>query len=289
VIASQDRRPLSVLAATVTLVDPRTGQTLYQGANARGASVLSPEALDAAAENYYQTGKLPPNLGRGMQGSQVMNSIITRATEMHPEADWSQRPTAWQDFGAGAAGSRVLATRGANLELAANEASSLIPRVKAASAAVSRSNYPALNSIILAGEQGTGDPNVVRFGIAVNSLINTYARAIKPTGSPTVSDINDAKSILDKAWSNGQIDAALDQMQKEIDSSESALKRTRREYRDGGATVEDTTAAPSAPSATASGGQAAPQQIRVGATATNPQTGAKIRWDGQAWQPVAGG
>jgi hypothetical protein len=210
-------------------LNPRTGQPIAQVPYPNMGSTLSPAALDTSAENYYQTGKLPPNIGRGMQGAGNINAIMERAAELHPDEppeSWAQRQ---QAFNAGSAGQRLLATRTASLELASNEASRLIPRVQAASKAVDRTKYPDLNKIIEAAETGTGDPNVIRLGIAAESLSATYARVLSPTGNPTVGDKENAHAILAKYWSDGQIDAGLDQMQQEIDSAKSSLNDTRTE------------------------------------------------------------
>jgi hypothetical protein len=77
-----------------TYVDPRTGKPVYQGAWASGAGMLSGPALDQAAESYYQTGKPPPNLGRGIQGAAGLNAVITRAAQLHPDdpvENWPER------------------------------------------------------------------------------------------------------------------------------------------------------------------------------------------------------
>jgi hypothetical protein len=77
-----------------TYVDPRTGKTVYQGPWAGSGGMLNGPALDQAAEAYYQTGKPPPNLGRGIQGAAGLNSVITRAAELHPDdpvENWPER------------------------------------------------------------------------------------------------------------------------------------------------------------------------------------------------------
>jgi hypothetical protein len=79
-----------------TFVNPSnpSGKPVYQGAWAGSAGMLSGPALDQAAETYYQTGKPPPNLGRGVQGAAGLNAIITRAAEIHqddPVENWPER------------------------------------------------------------------------------------------------------------------------------------------------------------------------------------------------------
>lgn len=263
IAASQ--KPIQV-GASSTIINPATGQAVYKGPFAQGAGSLSGQALDGASEIYYETGKMPPNLGRGMQGAANMDSIITRATQLHPDdpaADW---PTRWQQFGAQGSGARVLANRAAGLDLAENEARTLIPRVREISSQVSRTQYPSINSLILAARQGTGDPNVIRLGVAVESLIPVYARALKPQGQISVSDMERAHHILDKAWSQGQIDAALDQMNIELNSAQQALTKTQREYGTKGG-QEQHQALPAAPAPQAS---QAPQAPHNAGGATKP-------------------
>lgn len=218
-----------------TYVDPRTGQPVAEGP---GAAMLrasetagrSP-TLDADAEAYRQTGKLPPNMGRGLQGAAEARAIRQRAVEQEVSeggnpAEW---PSRWQNFSTQATGKRVLEQRAAGLSLAENEASSLIPRVREISAKVSRTNYPNINSLILAAQKGAGGQDVIKLGIAIESLVPVYARVLKPVGQVGQGDMARAHDILDKAWSDGQINAALDQMQVELKSARSALDKTMNE------------------------------------------------------------
>ncbi len=226
-------KPISV-GATTTLVDPRTGKTVFQGpgAAAYGASGETGQTLDADANQYRLTGKLPPNMGRGVQGQQQATAIRTRAAEQEIQngGDPNDWPNRWQTFSTQASGKRTLETRAAGLKLAENEASRLIPRVREISEKIPRTQFPNLNSLILAAKKGTGDPDVIKLGVAVESLIPVYAKVLKPVGTVGAADMERAHDILDKAWSNGQINAALDQMQVELGSAKDALKETMEEY-----------------------------------------------------------
>ncbi len=228
-------KPVAVNSMT-SLVDPRTGKPVFQGAGAAAISQRGDGAtLDADAESYRQTGKLPPNMGRGIQGAAEAQRIRERAVQQEIEeggnpADW---PTRWQSFGAEAAGRRVLETRSQTLKLAENEATTLIPRVRDISAKVSRTNYPTINALIEAADQGKGGTDVIKLGIAINSLIPVYARVLKPVGQITEGDTHRAMDILNKAWSDGQINGALDQMEVELKSARAALEKTLEESRGG--------------------------------------------------------
>lgn len=192
----------------------------------------SPDAIRSAAETFVQTGKLPTNVGTRQFAGQIIGAIRDEATRVQQERGLSNADMSagWQRYTAQVAGQRVLEQRAANLTLAENEARALIPRVKEISEKISKTEYPDLNRLILAAKQKTGNPDVVRLGIAVESLIPVYARILKPSGQLAVADMQTAHGILDKAWSNGQIDAALDQMKIELDAAKEALTTSRKEF-----------------------------------------------------------
>jgi hypothetical protein len=209
------------------LVDPRTGQNLISPST---TGTLTPDAVDRAAHDYDQSGKLPTNLGRGQQGAANISAILDRASELHPDEDPNARAERWQAFNSNVAGERTLSNRSANFTLAENSAASVMPRVIEASKAVDRTQYPSLNRIIEMAKVGTGDPAMVRFGTAAETLAQAYATAMTPIGKSTVSMQDHARDLLDKAWSQGQVEAAIDQMQKEMSSEKSSLNRTRKEF-----------------------------------------------------------
>lgn len=237
-------KPRSVGPAT-TLIGPN-GEVVFQGVGAAamsGTSETTPERI-AAADVYRKTGKLPQNLGRGYTGQAEARAIRALATEREVAegGDMTEWPQRWQNYSVAATGKRVLEQRATNLRLAENEATSLIPRVRDISAKVSRTQYPNLNSLILAAKKGSGDKDVIKLGVAVESLIPVYARVLKPVGQITEGDTKRAGDILDKAWSDGQINAALDQMQVELEAARESLNKTMEEVRSG--KTSDSHAAP---------------------------------------------
>lgn len=123
----------------------------------------------------------------------------------------------------------VLATRATNLAVATNEFEKMVPTLLEASKAVPRTQYKTINAIIQAWDEQTGDPKVVQLGGALNTVVNIYSRAISPTGSPTVSDKDHAREIMQKAWSQGQIEAGVQQLQKEIDAAKKSLPAAKKE------------------------------------------------------------
>jgi hypothetical protein len=227
---AKSTEPMKV-TPTETIIDPATGAIRYQGPFAGGQGMMTPESIEGAAQAWVTSGDLPKNMGRGVQGAATMNAIINRGYQIADEQgiDPSTLPQRWQSFKSSAAGKTLLEKRTASLELAENEANALIPAVRDAAAKVSSTQYPDINKVIQAGLMHTGNADVVRLGIAVESLAQTYARVLSPSGAPTAADKANAHEIIAKYWSQGQIDAALEQMETEIARAKQSLNTTRLE------------------------------------------------------------
>lgn len=158
------------------------------------------------------------NLGRGAQGAQnivkLRRAIRDEATAagMNP----AQVATAMAQFQGDKAAFRTAGTKGANMEMAATEADQVADIALQASQAVPRTSYVPVNKALRAYQTNSGDPRIVQFGAATNALINTYARAISPSGTPTVHDKQHAEDILSTAQSPEQYAAVVSMMKKEI-------------------------------------------------------------------------
>jgi hypothetical protein len=175
-------------------------------------------------------GTLPPGLARNKEGAALVKDIMRKVATagMTPE----QMLASQAEFQGEKSAQRTLGTRIANIEMAATEAGNLMPIAIAASEKVDRTKYPTLNAVILAVERGTGDPNVVQLGVATNSLVNAYSRAISPSGTPTVSDKDHAREILANAYSKGQYAAAVNMMKQEIDAARKSPGQVKGAMRD---------------------------------------------------------
>lgn len=227
---AEQLKPIAVHPG-VPLVDPRTGKTVYQA----GSALLDDQTI-AQMANQYRAGdtSVMQNLGRGAQGAENIVRLrreIARQNSAEGTTGTDQAMRNAEFFGV-KAGQRTLGTKQANIEMAATEFKNVLPIVREASLTVNRTNYPDFNKIIQAGEEHTGDPKIVAFGSGVNTLVNLYARAISPTGVPTVSDKDHARDILNKAWSQGQFDAATTMMEREIDAALNSPQKVREEMRE---------------------------------------------------------
>lgn len=173
------------------------------------------------------------NLGRGAQGARdllaVRKAIRTEAEAKGMKPDEVASTIA--EFEGLKSGERALGNRTATAGMAVNEASQFADLAVKASDKVNRTNYPSFNKILLAGEKGTGDKDVVQFGAYNNSLINAYARAISPSGTPTVSDKDHAREMLSTAYSKGQYAAVVDAMKKEMSAAMKSPGMVREEFR----------------------------------------------------------
>lgn len=120
------------------------------------------------------------------------------------------------------AGARAAGTTQANISIASDEARRMIGVARGLAANLNTGEFPSLNAIENAVSKGTGDVNVVKLNTALNALVNSYARAISPRGTPTVSDKNHARDIVNSALSKGQIGSAFDVMEQEMTASNAA-------------------------------------------------------------------
>ena len=73
----------------------------------------------------------------------------------------------------------------------------------------------------------TNDPKLAEFAAYNNGLVNTYARAISPTGVPTVSDKNHARELLLTAKNQQAYNATVDALTKEIEAAKRSPGQTR--------------------------------------------------------------
>lgn len=196
--------------------------------------IIEPETLGFMADQVLAGDKSAfANIGRGAQGAENLSALRGEVMRRAKARGLGGADVAAlnAEFAGLQAGERTLGNRTANIEMAASEARNLMPLVLEASGKVPRTQYPSLNALLMAADQGTGGEEVVTFGVAVNGLINTYARAISPTGTPTVSDKDHARELLSKAWSNGQINAAVAQMDKEIAAAQKSPGQVRGAFR----------------------------------------------------------
>jgi hypothetical protein len=196
---------------------------------------LNAETLTSMAQQYLAGDKsVLQNLGRGAQGAAnlvaLRNEINTQAKAQGMTGP--QIAAKMAEFAGTMAGQRTAGTRIANIEMASNEAESLIPLARDASAAVARSKLLPFGKVQVMFNEQTNDEAMRKFAAANNALVNVYSRAISPSGVPTVSDKEHARHLLSTAMDQKSYLAVLDQMERELAAARHAPQAVRKAFSD---------------------------------------------------------
>lgn len=205
---------------------------------------LTEEEATYMAKQYMQGDKsVLQNLGRGVQGQANLIYLRKKVVELAKKEDVSpaELATRMTEFSGMMAAQRTLGQRTANVELFNNEAINMMDIAQAKSREVPRTQFPSVNKALLAFEQQKGDPAVRAFGAAINTVVNTYAKAINGGSAGTVSDKDHAREILKAADTPEQFDAVMNILKQELQAARTAPGQVRQELRSlsgGGSTIE---------------------------------------------------
>ena len=197
-----------------------------------GAASFTPQALNFVAKQYL-SGDRQAVQGFARSATArvaLQNEIVDEAARqgLTPE----QTAAKMAEFAGTVAGSRTVGQRAANISLAATEAQEMLGIVKETSDKFARTTFVPWNMALRAYESGTGTPEIAEFGAAVNALVNVYARAINPTGVPTVSDKEHARAVLNTVQSPAQVNAVLGIINRELEIAKKAPAQVRQGIRD---------------------------------------------------------
>ncbi|WP_152495111.1 hypothetical protein [Paraburkholderia kururiensis] len=198
-------------------------------------AALTPEDLGFMAQQYLAGDRtVLQNLGRGVQGSK---NIVALRNEVRRQAQAQgltgrDLAAAVAEFEGVKSGERALGSRTAQAGMAVNEASQFADIAQQASQQVPRTQFVPANKALQAYETNTGDPKIVAFGAATNSLINAYARAVSPTGTPTVSDKEHAREMLNTAQTPEQYASVISMMKREMAAAQASPGQVRSEFRE---------------------------------------------------------
>jgi len=173
------------------------------------------------------------NLGRGNSGQYNMAAIRKRMNDKMRERGWTGADIAAAnaEFMGLMAGERAVGTRGANVELAGSGFLNIVPIARAASDKIERSGFLPFGKVQIMFNEQTNNPDLNAFAAANNGLVNTYSRAISPTGVGTVKDREHARKILSEAKSKEAYNAAVETLRKEIEAETKAPKEVRERLR----------------------------------------------------------
>jgi hypothetical protein len=184
-----------------------------------------------------------------------------------------------QDFiarqGGVSAEERAVGVRAGGIALAVDESDRTVPNVRALAQKVAGKGYATWNAIESKWNVEKGDRDFAKYVQQINSLINIYGRVISGGGKGTVSDLEHGRQMLNPNMPLSAVEGSLDGFETEIQIAKEAPERVRAKIRGGGskAPVQGTDN-PSTFSDRFPGGAAAGFS---GRTATNPNTGEKLR------------
>src|SRR6267154_745670 len=228
--ANQTRQMLGVMMGNIAQQNANTRSSTLKNKIAAGG-ILNKDDYDLIADQVLAGDKsVLTGLGRDPKAIASIRSAVTRKAK-EQGITGAQLAATTAEFAGLISGEKTLATKTANIGMAGNEAKTFAQNALDASEKVDRTQFPDLNKILISGEKRIGNPDVVAFGSYNNSLINAYARAVSPSGTPTVSDKDHAREILETNFSKGQYKAGVDVIMKEIDAAKQAPGQTAQELR----------------------------------------------------------
>lgn len=171
-------------------------------------------ALDADAERYRQTGTLPPNMGRGVQGAAMAASIRQRAVEKEIEAggDPSKWPSKWQDYKTGQVSlNRFMSGTQGDTVRSFNVLVSHLYTLENAVGALKNGDIQLFNRIANAWAAQTGDPAPTNFDTVKNIVGDEVVKAVIGSrgGALALGDRQEIKKTIDKAESPAQLIGAI--------------------------------------------------------------------------------
>lgn len=210
----------------------QSAQTKLQG---DPNAALDKDTLKFMAENYWAGDKsVKQNMGRGVQGSKNMVAFWKEVQEEGKAQGKSAADlaAAQAQYAGETAGARTAGTKAANVELAAAEAQKTMGIAKELSDKLPRTGFVPANRAIQAWQTNTGDPQVIAFGAALNTVVNAYARAISPSGTPTVSDKEHARQMLSTANTKAQFDSVINVMNQEMAAARKAPREVMEAQRE---------------------------------------------------------
>jgi hypothetical protein len=122
------------------------------------------------------------------------------------------------EFTAIAHGAIKLSDVAARMTAANNNAIATAPVVKEKSKTIPRTDYPIINNMILNWQENIGNKKAPPFFIALETMAMDYGAALG-MGNSVITDsrAQHARDLLKKGWSDGQLDAAIDQMLVELE------------------------------------------------------------------------
>lgn len=212
-------KPLNVNPNT-SMVDPRTGQVLYEGPAAAALRATEQAGgsptLDADAERYRQTGQLPPNLKSNLMGQAESRLIRQRAAQIEQEAggDPGTWPQKWQQFKAQqVAIQRFTSGPQGNTIRSFNVLVDHLDTLNEAAEGLKNRDNRIINRFVNNWKATTGDPAPTNFD-GVKALVGDEIVKAVVGSAGALADREEVKKDLDRASSPQQLAQLVEKYKK---------------------------------------------------------------------------
>jgi hypothetical protein len=208
---------------------------------------MTPESLQASAAQVAAGMKLSEVVpGFGKESAKIRMAVKNAAVAlilkenptMSPEEAGRKLSQREIDRAANRSGtaaySRTAAVTSSNISTASGEANKMTDLAANIAPKVNLSHYSLLNSLTNAVKRVTGDTDIVALDTTLNSLTNSYARAINPKGVSTDSDKKHARDRLNAVMSQEQLSSVFDIMRQEMKLAHESAQAERGTVQTGG-------------------------------------------------------
>lgn len=203
-----------------TMLDPRTGQVLYEGPAAAALRATEQAGgsptLDADAERYRQTGQLPPNLKSNLMGQAESRLIRQRAAQLEQEAggDPAAWPQKWQQFKAQqVAIQRFTSGPQGNTIRSFNVLVDHLDTLNEAAEGLKNRDNRIINRFVNNWKAATGDPAPTNFD-GVKALVGDEIVKAVVGSAGALADREEVKKDLDRASSPQQLAQLVEKYKK---------------------------------------------------------------------------
>jgi hypothetical protein len=273
----------TIIGSGSAVIVPNKAQEGPLFTNKPAGAVLDDQTVTDMADQYLAGDRtVLQNLGRGAQGAENIVKLRTAIMNRAREAGVDPKGIVnnFNEQAGALAGQRAVGTRAANISLAANEANNMIPIALEASDKLPRTQYMPWNQAVQAVQKGTSSPELASFVAATNSLVNSYVRAVSPSGVPTDSMRQHAYDMLNAAQGPEAYKSVVKTMQLEMKAALAAPSQVRQELRRGNEPEAAASSQAPAPAAATAG-------FKDGDVAHNPTTGESLIRKNGKWEPLS--
>lgn len=227
---------------------------LLKGDGEGGIGSFTEGAIEDAAHRYLITGTLPPNIGRGKQGSTVIGKIISKADAIGKEAGLSPEELALAQVSnkSGLAALTQISKQESMVGAFEKNFLKNSDLLLEQSAKTDRTGVPAVNRWLLAGKKSlAGDPEVAKLDLAVKTVVNEYTKIISGAmGNAQMAEgeIQKVEGMLSAAHTDEQVRAVIGFMKRETANRMQGFKEQKSQIVNSMKIgKQNTTALPAAP------------------------------------------